>query len=292
LSYFHVLELLGDVYSNSLKKKSKILIEEFTNVFNKEILSFNNLTLANENIAKSKLLITLLEKDISVGSKILFFLKEFNLFNNKTAFWIKNIIDERNNVAHGRRVHYHKAIFPVQPFFPLNSTNLYPLEFLRVLTAKVISCHLKITAFKDRWEEIEEHLISDVSCAKAFLGSKTFPKIEDINEEEQKNIYGGINTFVLNRNIKPIQTENYFDFYLETLNDDEDFLACNIDAITILYEETKNDELQLKLENAILEIHLLNCNRHFKFRDMRYYLDFNNFDSPKLESLILEKKIK
>lgn len=117
LSYFHVLELLGDVYSNSLKKKSKILIEEFTNVFNKEILSFNNLTLSDENKAKSKLLTTLLEKDISVGSKILFFLKEFNLFNNKTAFWIKNIIDERNNVAHGRRVHYHKAIFPVQPFF-------------------------------------------------------------------------------------------------------------------------------------------------------------------------------
>jgi hypothetical protein len=291
LSYFHVLELLGDVYSNSLKNKSKNLIENFVNEFNKEILSFNSIPLESENKAKSKLLSTLLEKDISVGSKILFFLKEFNLFSNKTAFWIKNIIDERNNVAHGRRVHYDKAIFPVQPFFPLNSNNLYPLEFLRVLTAKVISCHLRISAFETRWEEIEDNLIFDTSCAKDFLELKNFPKIEDINEEQQQNIYGGINFFVLNRNIKPVLTEKYFEYYLETLYADEDFLTTNIDAITILYEETKNNELELKLENAIIEIYLLDCNPHVKYRDMRYYLDYNNFDSPKLESLIIEKKI-
>jgi len=135
LSYFHVLELLGDVHSNSLKQKSKKIIENFVNEFNKEILSFSGNSLASENIAKSKFITNLLEKDISVSSKILFFLKEFNLYSNQTAFWIKNLINERNNVAHGRRVHYDKAIFPVQPFFPLNTNNLYPLEFLRILTA-------------------------------------------------------------------------------------------------------------------------------------------------------------
>jgi|GEM_PF-4678592 len=292
LSYFHVLELLGDVYANLLKNKSKKIIEDFVNEFNKEVLSFNNLSLENENIAKSKLLTALLEKDISVSSKILFFLKEFNLYNSSTAFWIKNIIDERNNVAHGRRVHYHKAVFPVRPFFPLNSTSLYPLKYLRILTAKVIASHLKISAFENRWKKIENNLINDAKCVKDFLELDEFPTIEEINDEEEKNIYGGINFFVLNGNIKPILTEKYFEYYLNVLSKDEDFLTNNIDAIVILYESTKNKELELKLENAIITIYELDCNPHMKFRDMRYHLDFNNFDSPKLENLIIQKRIR
>lgn len=292
LSYFHVLELLGDVYSKSLKQKSKKIIDKFVNEFNKEILSFSGNSLENEDISKSKLLSNLLEKDISVSSKILFFLKKNNLYSNQTAFWIKNLIDERNNVAHGRRVHYDKAIFPVQPFFPLNPNNLYPLEFLRILTAKVISCHLGITMFNSRWEEIEELLIFDVNCVKEFLKLNDFPKIENINAEQQKIIYGGINVFVLNRSIKPILLENYFEYYLKTENYNEAFLAYNIDSIVILYEITENSPLKIELENAIINIYDLDCNPHLKFRDMRYYLDFNNFDSPKLEELIIDKKIK
>ena len=292
LSYFHVLELLGDVYSKSLKKESKTLIEGFVNEFNKDILSLKNNSLKSENVAKSKLLSNLLEKDISVSSKILYFFKKFNLYNNQTAFWIKNVIDERNNVAHGRRVHYDKAIFPLQPFFPLNTSNLYPLEYLRILTAKVISCHLGITAYKSRWEEIEDDLIFDTNSVTLFLNLDDFPEIKNVDEEQYKIIYGGINFLVLNRNIKPILTENYFNYYLETKNNDEEFLAYNIDTIAILYEVTENKELELKLEDAIINIYKLDCNPHMKFRDMRYYLDFNNFNSPKLESLIIDKKIK
>ena len=292
LSYFHVLELLGDVYSTSLKNKSKILIKKFVNDFNEEILSFNNEALENENNSKSKLLSNLLEKDISVSSKILYLLKKFDLYSNQTAFWIKNAIDERNNVAHGRRVHYNKAIFPVKPFFPLIKNNLYPLEYLRIFTAKVISSHLGISAFNYRWEEIEDTLLFDASCVKDFLKLSNLPKVKKINEEQLKIIYGGINFFILNRNIKPILTEKFFNFYLETEYAEEDFLAYNIDSIVILYEETKDIELQLKLEKAIIKIYELECNPHYKFRDMIYYLDFNNFNSPKLEKLIIDKKIK
>lgn len=292
LSYFHVLELLGDVYSNELRNESKNLIKNFVSEFNKEILSFNADSLKSENIAKTKLLSSLLEKDISVGSKILYFLKKFKLYSNQTAFWIKNLIEERNNVAHGRRVHYDKAIFPVQPFFPLNTNNLYPLEYLRVLSAKVISCHLGITAYDFQWNDIEESLIFDSRQVKEFLIQEEFPDAKNVNESQMKIIYGATNFFVVTKKIKAISTENFFNHYLHLLSEEEEFLAYNVDAIVILYELTENVELETKLEKAIIKIYELECNPHYKFRDMRYYLDFNNFQTPKLEALIIDKQIK
>src|SRR5207247_1782767 len=101
----HVLELLGDVHAKSLKSKSKSLIENFVKEYNAQVLSLHGTALESENNAKAKLLSNLLEKDISVSAKIIFFFKEFNLYSNETDFWIKNLIEARNNVAHGRRVH-------------------------------------------------------------------------------------------------------------------------------------------------------------------------------------------
>ncbi|TOP09467.1 hypothetical protein CGH22_25565, partial [Vibrio parahaemolyticus] len=67
------------------------------------------------------------------------------------AYWIKNLIEARNNVDHGRKVFYEKAIFPVQPFFPLSTTELYPLVFLRILTAKVIAAYIGVSCYAEEW---------------------------------------------------------------------------------------------------------------------------------------------
>lgn len=144
LSYFHVLELLGDLSSKKLINESKALMEDFCRKYNEEILSLSGVALDSETSAKAKLMSSVLEKDISVFAKISYSLKKYNLFDEKTSYWTKSLIEARNSVAHGRRVFYDKAIFPVQPFFPLASHDLYPLEFLRIFTAKVISAHFGV----------------------------------------------------------------------------------------------------------------------------------------------------
>ncbi len=85
LSYFHVLELLGDLYSKHLINKSNNLIKNFSSNFNSDILSLHKNALESENNAKFKLLSGILNKDISVTSKVLFFLKHFALHDDKIA---------------------------------------------------------------------------------------------------------------------------------------------------------------------------------------------------------------
>ena len=46
------------------------------------------------------------------------------------------------------------------------------------------------------------------------------------------------------------------------------------------------------LKRAIVNTYEFDCNPHHKFRDMMYYLDYHNFKTPKLESLIISNEIK
>ncbi|WP_333205079.1 hypothetical protein [Microcoleus sp. S28C3] len=230
LSYFHVLELLGDVYSKVLLMKANDLIKDFSNAFNSSILSLHVNALESENNAKSKLLAGILIKDISVTSKILFFLKHFKLYDNRIAFWIRNLVEARNSVAHGRRVHYEKAIFPVKPFFPLISNNLYPLEFLRILTAKAISSHIGISLYSKEWNEIKDCLIDDEFVTKVFLQEK-FKDKEDLNKDEERIVFGGVNYHLLANKLKPESSIGFYKFYLDTEAENEIFLASNAEAL-------------------------------------------------------------
>jgi hypothetical protein len=285
LSYFHVLELLGDVYSKHLLIKADTLIKDFSNTFNSSILSLHMNALENENNGKLKLLSGILLKDISVTSKILFFLKHFKLYDNRLAFWIRNLVEARNSVAHGRRVHYTKAIFPVKPFFPLISNNLYPLCFLRILTAKAISSHIGISLYSKEWDEIKACLLDDDSATKIFL-KEEFKRKEDLSKDEERIVFGGVNYHLLANKLKPESCIDFYKFYLGTEAENEIFLASNAEAIVILFEMIKEKSFEEVLRSAITNIHRLNCNPHERFKDMRYFLDFHNFKLPKLEILI------
>ena len=292
LSYFHVLELLGDIYAKQLTKKSEDLIKKFSDTFNSDILSFTGQALENENSAKSKLISNILSKDISVAAKISFLLKNLNLYNNQTAFWIKNLIEARNSVAHGRRVHYDKAVFPLQPFFPLIRDSLYPLEFLRILTAKIISSHIGTSLFDEKWNEIAKYLIQDDLQTKNFLNTENFVAVDDLSEEGSKIVLGGLNRHILSEKIKVFDCIKLYEFYLDIESENEHFLSSNVEAIVLLYEVVDEQVLENKLKTAIVNIDRLDCNSHSRFRNTRYFLNFHNFDSPKLEALLINEIIR
>lgn len=294
LSYFHVLELLGDVYSKALLiKKANDLIEDFSKAFNSSILSLHINALESENKAKSKLLSGILIKDISVTSKILFFLKHFKLYDNRIAFWIRNLVEARNNVAHGKLENYAKAIFPVKPFFPLISNNLYTLEFLRILTAKAISSHVGISLYTTEWNQIKACLIDDIFATKAFL-EENFKDKEDLNEDEERIVFGGVNYHLLakTKKLKPELSINFYKFYLDTEAENKNFLSYNAEGLVILFETIREQNFEEALKSAIINIHRLDCNPHGRFRDLQYFLDFHNFKSPKLEILIANEVVR
>ncbi|QUM88845.1 hypothetical protein HWV03_08555 [Moritella sp. 36] len=286
LAYFHVLELLGDLHSKELIAKSNDSVDAFVKQYNEDILSLTGQSLENENKSKLKLLSGLLSKDLSVTGKILYFLKKYDLYSNQTAFWIKNLVDARNSVAHGRRVFYDKSIFPVQPFFPLVANTMYPLEFVRVLSANVISKHLGIDLYKNEWNIIEKCLISDVQVTNEYLASGEFKKLDEIYGSEANIVNGGIDNFVLSKKISPEKCANFYKFYLKNEIENQDFLHSNIRSIIILFECVKEVEFSETLKSAIINTHRLECNIDFNFRDTMYFLDFHGFQTVKLEKLI------
>jgi len=196
---------------------------------------------------------TLVNKDISIGAKISYYLKKFGLYDNQTAFWIKNIIEARNSVAHGRRVFYNKSIFPVQPFFPLVSNNIYPLSYLRVLAAKVISMHMGIALYDEEWHEIKALLIQDDCSIKRYVHTQDFKEINELDEAEKRIVFGGLDTLVLRGKIKPLDCLEFYKFYLSKEIENEEFLICNDYALTILFEAVNDYESEEILKTAITQ---------------------------------------
>lgn len=286
LAYFHVLELLGDLYSTELKLKSDNLVNAFVKKYNKEILSLSGQSLENENHSKVKLLSGLLSKDLSVTGKILHLLKKYNLYSNQTAFWVKNLVEARNSVAHGRRVFYDKSIYPVQPFFPLVSDAIYPLGFIRVLAANAISKHLGVSLYSNEWNIVETFLIKDAHATKEYLASGSFKRLDEIYGAEENIVNGGINSFVLNKKISAEHSVDFYKFYLSHEIENHDFLYSNIYSIIILFESISESDFSSVLKQAILNSYTLECNIDLKFRDTMYFLNFHGFETPKLENLI------
>lgn len=292
LSYFHVLELLGDLCSREIAAASKALLEEFCRNYNKEILSLSGQALESEAVAKAKILSSVLDKDITVYAKISYYLKKHGLFEQRTAYWIKTLIEARNSVAHGRRVFYDKAIFPVQPFFPLTSVDMYPLEFLRILTAKVIATHIGISLYDDEWQDILKYLNYGEQATKQFINEFDNKPTALLSETERSIVFGGLNELILSKKIKVASCINLYRFYINSDEGVDEFINDNIHAIILLLEETEDTIFSDELTRAIVRIYSAEEPPFFKCRDLIYYLDFHGFNISKLESLVLREIVR
>lgn len=286
LSYFHVLELLGTTSSKKIKNDSKILIEEFLKKYNKNILSLPTSGSENEVSQKMKLISSILDKDISIYSKISYLLKKYKLFDERTSYWIKHLIESRNSVAHGRQVYYSKAFFPVRPFFPLISNDLYPLYFLRILSAKIIANHLGITLFNKAWNEVHKNLNYGEHVTKHFLLSKKFEQPNSVSSCNSSIIYGGLNKLILSKKIKISDCIEFYKFYLKSKIDIEKFVHFNIHALSLLLDLSIDDDITQCIHTTFKSINSFNNQYNIKFRDLLYDLDFHNFEANKLEDFI------
>jgi hypothetical protein len=286
LSYFHVLELLADLSSRQIMEESRVLIEEFCLKYNESILSLSGAALESETIAKAKLLSSVLGKDISVFAKISYLLKKHNLFNDRTSYWTKSLIEARNSIAHGRRVFYDKAIFPVQPFFPLASNEMYPLEFLRIFAAKVISVHIGLALYDVEWNHVYQYLYYGEQATKSLLATGAFESPNQLSDFGTSVVFGGLNALILSKKVNITSCVDFYQFYMDSEVKRSDFIQSNIGALVLLLESTQEPELIDKITQVFISTKESDDASSIKFRDLIYDLDFHGFKTEKLEGLV------
>jgi hypothetical protein len=105
------------------------------------------------------------------------------LHTNKTDFFVRQLIDMRNSIAHGRKAYYNKAVYPVLPFFPIIKNILYPVKYLRIFVAQIMCLKLEVSLYEEEWNEVEKELIISHTEMKDYLKSNTFNKIEYISNK-------------------------------------------------------------------------------------------------------------
>jgi hypothetical protein len=291
LIYFHIVEILSSEFADYQKASIKKEVKNFTGRLLKDYLHFKGERLTSLESFFSKTIISLVNQENSVYSKIMYMLASLGLYNDETDFFVENFIAERNNVAHGKKVYHDKAIFPVTPFYPIIRNPNYSLSTFRYFAACLMSKYLKIDLYDEIWNESSEHLFPSYdSCAK-FLKENKFKKPN--RKSKNANYYfGGINNFIRNKPSKILEAIPFYEKVLAYKALSRDFYASNVVTFVLILEETDDEKIEKLFLKALDKIDKLGCNPYSKYRDMVYHLRYDGFEPKKLIEYLKVKRLR
>ena len=168
LAYFHILEVLSNEYSKTLKRR---VDKEKSDLYDELLKNINSLaTDDKKKSALKKLNNLILEKKVNVKEKIACMLEDLGLFNLKSKNIVDRFTDHRNDIAHGRKNIYHdKAIYPLLPFFSLIQDIDERVETIRFFSASVISSYLGIEIWKKEWNNLMKYEPVPYELVKEFV---------------------------------------------------------------------------------------------------------------------------
>lgn len=175
LAYVHVLEVLSDEFktqlSKNLRSRKKAVLDQ--------IFSYTNSSPLPPSKEIRKLVIEYSSLQVTLREKIEIMLKEFGLYDLKTAAVVSRFIEHRNSIAHGRKdVYKEKIIFPLPPFFSLvNDIDEHP-ELIKCLSAKCISSYLGLKAWDLEWQYLLLYEFTPLPLVKTFIEEKRFQNIQ------------------------------------------------------------------------------------------------------------------
>ena len=179
LVYFHIMELFSNYYSKEQIDEDQDQIEKFV-----KSLLLNTLKVRDnhlEQIAKEKYKavrsILLSDGQISITSKICYFLDRVDLLDLKTQYFVEQLVKIRNTIAHGRHVNHKKLSYPLPPFLSINSDVEKFIFEIRVFTGRVIGAYLSIETWSDIWIDIHHWLHPPPEYVKKFINNNSFESI-------------------------------------------------------------------------------------------------------------------
>ncbi|MGP0576867.1 hypothetical protein ACTP13_07600 [Paenibacillus peoriae] len=250
LSYFHIIELICEIYSKGLRVDLEENIRDYVEDFYKKNFFFNENQLESQvNSVKKVFTEVLIGRDLALSHKIKFVLNKFNMLNPFVEYFIDSVIKMRNAIAHGRFTYQEKLSWPLPPFFFMSNESFEILGSLNFLTARLISCYLGIECWKKEWEEVDKDLMPPDKLLKRFLTNATeFPELNciSINEPNQYHITWGTIFKHYVSNPKKFKIEK-IDMSLKSLfinSSVNESTAGDLFNISVILSDSKDEEIQ------------------------------------------------
>jgi len=183
LACFHILELLGDQYSDHLDNDTDEKVQHFTTEVLENIFFVKN---KNTQAELAKLIHATLSAQKTVKPKILRMLQELGLLQPKSKALIERFLDHRNAIAHGRENLYEAkaAIYPLKPFFNHLKDIYEDIDTIRIVSARAIAAFLGTSLWKEQWDELIKNEVPVYEEVQAFNKAKlyegmTWQEVED-----------------------------------------------------------------------------------------------------------------
>lgn len=297
ISYFHILELLVEEYAKELSEIIKKRIKKSLEDIYGGLLHLEGNYLDSQISSKEKLNNQLIISDLPITGKILFSLEKLGIImSNRLKFLIRNWVNDRNSVAHGRRVYQDRVIFPIPPFFLNAKKTDYTLNTLRYLTANVI-CKLiaDIDTYDERWQHEHDMLIPTPEEMKNFISNNKYYELTNeqfINGDIYDITPGSISWYLVHKKIEykdAILVLNNF-FININLKDSEQIYQTIIAAVILA--DCAGELLEPTLEKIIIESYKNEWHPFINLRELLKYLEYNGHSPKFLENMIIDKIIR
>ena len=179
LAYFHIMELFSNYNSIQQSNEAQDQIKNFIKQLLANTLKLRDSHLEQVTQEKYKAVRSILLSDgqISITSKLCYFLDQIGLLDPKTQNFVEQLVKIRNSIAHGRYVYHKELNWPLPPFFPINlEAERYIFE-IRVFTGRVIGAFLEIEAWTDTWANIHTWLHPPAEYVRKFISNNSFEAI-------------------------------------------------------------------------------------------------------------------
>ncbi|MCL2321194.1 MAG: hypothetical protein FWC47_03710 [Oscillospiraceae bacterium] len=294
LSFFHILELFGNSIKKDLKKKlDTSIVDLLSNYYRAYYFSKDTI---KEMVQQNKKPISsiLISDDLSLAIKIKYFLEKYDMLDDNTAFFVDNMIEIRNDIAHGRITYKNKFVYPLSPFFNLAKDSYENMQFLFFLTARMISKYIGITCWEQEWEESKKYLLPPKSTLDLFLNDDS--KIYNFDEKMllEGNKYNITWRTIFNHYIKKpkkdfldkleIKLKNYF---MKVEMNEEN--SADLFNISLLFSDSIDDQIKNK---AIENIKIAISKQWYgwsNFKDAYSYLEFYNVNLIWYKSFLMSE---
>jgi len=292
LAYFHTLELLASHCQREVEKECDYKIKKFLiDIFQNTLKSCGS-RLEQEVQNNLKQFRTLLTNggQISVYSKICYFLSQFGMLDAKSQNLVAILVDTRNKIAHGQQVYQEQLTWPLPPFFPLNEEPEYRLLEVETLAARAIAAHVGLDIWQEEWEDLHHWLEPPIDIIKKFISEKHFQKISSkqflLGTDEGIRPSSIIEGFLSNK-LKFSQLEESLRSIILDIDLSEDEVD-NILWAAIVLTDSKDEELSKRCKDIVEEAY---NQASTDVKDIIKYFQYKNITLTWIEEWMEKKRM-
>ena len=283
LSFFHILELFGNTVNKELRSKleknvEKMMQQHFASYY------FNDIQIKQKIDQNKKAVNSILIGDfLSLSVKVKFFLEKYELLDDNVSYFVDNMIEVRNAIAHGRITYQKEFMWPLSPFFNLAKDSYENTEFLLFLTAVMISRYIGIKCWEKEWAETKNYLMPPQQIIKSFIDGKIYfeddAKIALIKGNQYNITWRTLFNFYVKKPKKEIRKHIELAVekpFLDTVLNEEN--APDIFNISLIFADSEDRNIQEKAIENIKIIVKNDWHTWLNIRDAYKYLEFYSVD--------------